>query len=896
MKRLLLGGLFATTCFAQAQFPFELESDRKPKLSTSGTCVIRGAKILTATKGTLENTDIYVLKGKIQELGRNLKVPTGTVEIDARGKVIAPGFVDAHSHRASDGTNEGAESITAETRIRDVLNLSSLNTWQALASGHTSALILHGSANPIGGESVVIKYRYQRPNAEAPISDAPRMIKFALGENVTQKNGDSGTRYPKSRMGQESVYRRAFTEARQYMADWDDFKAGRSKIRPRKDLRLETLSDILRKKVWVQCHSYRSDEMLMMARLSKEFGFQIGALQHALEAYKIAPELAALQVGVSIFVDSWSFKQEGYDAIPWNAWICKNAGVLVSINTDGVSGTTALNMEAARTMRFGGFTEQDALQTITLNPAKELGISHRVGSIEVGKDADLGIWDGHPLSVYAKCAMTLIEGEVFFQRRDAFGVDALAIKKTNLDKAQPAVEFKLPKRSSSYAIRGATVHPASSEPIKDATVVIKDGKIFAVGQDVAIPSGTSVINGNGLHVYPGFIESYSSMGLNEIPAVQQMVDNSEFGANQPDLDALSALWVESTHYATARYNGITNAFVAPSGGNVPGQGAVINTDGLTTEQLGLARKQGLVVNVTGSAAGNLELDLCCDQVDTSILKGLGGGHQHDHKNPGDEHLTLQELEQFYDLLGGGIVRQKETVPLPTGDANVNRLFDRALEYMTKRKLDPSLKVDLQLEALIPYLKREKVVVLNARRARDIRSAVGFAQKYKLKAVINGASEAWREIPLLKESGIPVIIQPAGKALLGANNTDNAFDPYDTPYVVPGLLAKAGIKFGFAVGVGADAMLLPVRVGQSCAYGLSQEDAIRALTLWPAQALGVDDKIGSIEPGKVANIIVSAGDPFEMTGSIRYVFINGQPSEMKSKHTLLRDKYAARLKK
>jgi imidazolonepropionase-like amidohydrolase len=896
-------GLVCSQLGAQTSFPFETESHRKPKTVTNRNCLIRAGRILTAAKGTIENADILVENGKIVKIGKNLTAPAGYAVIDARDKVVAPGIVDGHSHRASDGTNEGAESITNEVRIRDVLNLTSLNAWQALASGHTTALILHGSANPVGGESVVIKYKFGRPNASAPIPDAPRMVKFALGENVTQKNSDNSTRFPKTRMGVEAVYRRGFTEARAYAQKWADFRAGKAAKAPRYDLRLQTLADILSKKVWVQCHSYRSDEMLMMARLSKEFGFKLGALQHGLEAYKIAPELAELGISISIFVDSWSFKQEGYDGIPWNAWLCNKAGVNVSINTDGVSGTTALNIDAAKTMRFGGMNEQEALQTITLNTAKLLGVDHRVGSIEIGKDADLGIWDGHPLSVYAKCAMTMIEGEVFFERRDAFGVDKGGQKKMVLEPIRNRTEAKLPNKAKNYAIVGATIHPVSGPVIEGGSVVIVDGKIAQVGKNVSIPGGTATVNGRGLHVYPGFIEGYTSMGLQEISAVQQMVDNAEAGVNQPDLDATSALWVESTHYATARYNGITNAFVAPSGGSVPGQGALINTDGYTTEQLGFLRKAGLVVNVSGGGAPSFELDLCCDQVDASILLGAGGavgGHKHSEAmfggyRIGDDHLTTDQLDEYYNLLGGYRPAQADQA-LPTGDPGVNRLFDRATEYMRDRKVDPNTPIDLALEAMVPYLKREKIVVLNARRSNQIRAAVGFAQKYKLRAVIAGANEAWREIPLLKSSGIPVLLNPAGKSLLSANGTDNPWDPYDTAYVAPGLLAKAGVKFGFMSGGGAEVMNLGVRVGQSCAYGLSVEDAVKALTIWPAEAFGVGDQLGSLEPGKVANLFVSDGDPFELTTTIRHVFIQGQPSPMVSKHTMLRDRYLARIGK
>ena len=893
--RLLALTFVGCATIANAQFPFELEANRKPKTVTHGSCLFTHARVLTGTHGTLEDSDILVQNGKIAKLGHGLVAPSGTVTIDVHGKVIAPGIIDGHSHRAADGTNEGAESITAEVRMGDLLNMSSLSAWQALASGHTSALILHGSANAIGGQSVVIKYKYGRTSDEAKIADAPRMIKFALGENVTRKSSTNNTRFPTTRMGVESVYRHAFTEARQYKKDWDDFNAGKSSKQPRRDVRLETLRDILDRKIWVQCHSYRSDEMLMMVRLSQEYGFKIGAMQHALEAYKIAPELAKAGVGVSMFVDDWSFKQEGYDGIPWNAAICKKAGVLVSINTDGLSGTTALNIDAAKTMRFGGFTEEEALQTLTINPAKELGIDHRTGSIEVGKDADLVVWDGHPLSVYSKCALTMIEGDVYFERRDAFGIDATSTTKQRLDrKVNKAENDRLPAKSNIYAIVGATIHPISGPEIKSGTVVITDGKITAVGTDVSVPGGASVVNGSGLHVYPGFIDGQSSIGLLEIEPVAVMNDNREMGTLNADLDSLTNLWCESAHFAPARFNGVTNAFSAPSGGTISGQGAVINTDGYTTEEFGVARKAGLIVNF-GGGRGRPNFDLC-DMIDTSALFGGGGQTGMMDGKVGDEKLSLPQLEQYYDFLGGRMPVLNSAPPQGAqGDRAVESYFDKSIKYMNDRKVDSSTPIDLGMEAMIPYIKGEKLVVLSVRNAATIRSAVAFAQKYHLKAALSGASEAWKETALLKRSGIPVIISPAGASLLGANTTDNPWDPYDTPYVRAGLLAKAGVKFCFQSGGGSDTMMLPFKVGEHCAYGLSRDDALKALTLNAAQILGVDDKLGSIEPGKIGNIIVTDGDPFELTTTMRYVFIAGQPRKLVSKHTMLRDKYMERLK-
>jgi len=324
-----------------------------------------------------------------------------------------------------------------------------------------------------------------------------------------------------------------FTEAQDYMAAWDAYKAGKTKVAPRKDLRLETLADILRRKVWIQCHGYRADEHLMLVRLSQEFGYKIGALQHAVETYKIAPELAKAGVGVSIF-DAYASKLEIYDGISaYASAVLHKAGVLTSYHTDGTSGTTAINLNAAKAMRCAGLSEQDALRLITLNPAKQLGIDHRTGSLDVGKDADIVIWNGHPLSTYSRVHMTLIEGEVFFQERDAHKVKASSTFKTKLDPLTYVPNPPLPQKSNQYAIVGAAVYPVSGPMIPKGTVLVSNGKITAVGTKVAVPKGYVRVDGKGLRVYPGFIDAGTTLGLTEFGQVGQATDARELGNFNP---------------------------------------------------------------------------------------------------------------------------------------------------------------------------------------------------------------------------------------------------------------------------------------------------------------------------------------------------------------------------
>ena len=392
----------------------------------SGATLIKNATILTVTKGKLENTDLLLQNGKIAQIGKNLVAPAGARVVDASGKYVMPGIIDPHSHMMADAINEGSLSVTSMVRIRDVLNPTAPNIYRALAGGVTTINVLHGSANTIGGQNATVKLKYGRPVEQMLFPGAPPGIKFALGENVTQKNRTvlpgQQRRYPATRMGQEEVLRDAFTRAQDYKREWDDYRARVAKgeknlVAPRRDLELEPLVEVLEGKRLVHAHSYRADEILMLLRVADEFGFKIRTLQHVLEGYKIASEIAKYGAGASSFADSWSYKIEAYDAIPYNNAILMRHGVLQTINSDSDERVRRLNIDAAKLMRYGGLTEEEALKTITYNGAAQLGVESKVGSIEVGKDADIAIWNGHPLSVFSNVETTFIDGEVFFDRQ-----------------------------------------------------------------------------------------------------------------------------------------------------------------------------------------------------------------------------------------------------------------------------------------------------------------------------------------------------------------------------------------------------------------------------------------------------------------------------------------------
>ena len=387
--------------------------------------LIRNATILTASHGTLQNSDILIRNGKIAAIGQNLKAPTGARIVDATGKYVMPGIVDCHSHSMLDAINEGSLAVSSMAHTRDVLNPTDPDLYRELAGGVTTLHVLHGSANSIGGLNTVVKIKYGRPLSEFIFPGAPLSIKFALGENPKRSNFPAlpglARRYPQTRMGVEETIRDAFVRARNYKREWDDYRAAQARgeknlIPPRRDLQLEPLVEILEGKRYVHSHSYRSDEILMLMRIADEFGFKVRTFQHVLEGYKIAPELARHGAGASIFADSWAYKIEAYDAIPYAAVIMTRAGVIVSINSDSDERARRLNIDAAKMLKYGDLTEEEALRMITLNPAIQLGIDNKVGSIDVGKDADLAIWSGHPFSVYARVEQTYIDGEVFFDR------------------------------------------------------------------------------------------------------------------------------------------------------------------------------------------------------------------------------------------------------------------------------------------------------------------------------------------------------------------------------------------------------------------------------------------------------------------------------------------------
>ncbi|AKD55397.1 amidohydrolase family protein [Spirosoma radiotolerans] len=406
-------------------YPFVgMGNAQKPKTETM---LIRNATVWTNEKdGVLMNTDVLVTGGKISKIGKSLPVSADIRVIDGTGKHLTNGIIDEHSHIALLSINEGGQSSSAEVRMSDVINPDDINIYRQLAGGVTSSQLLHGSANAIGGQSAIVKLKWGESPEGMLIKGADGFIKFALGENVKQANYPNPnvlTRFPQSRMGVEQVFVDHFTRAKEYTKGWAAYNKLSAKEKatataPRRDIELDALAEILANKRFITCHSYVQSEINMLLKVADSLGFKVNTFTHILEGYKLADKMAKHGAGGSSFADWWAYKMEVHDAIPYNAALMHRQGVTVSINSDDAEMARRLNQEAAKTIEYGGMTEEDAWKMVTLNPAKLLHLESKLGSIRAGKDADLVLWNANPLAIYARPEYTIIDGAIYFSLKD----------------------------------------------------------------------------------------------------------------------------------------------------------------------------------------------------------------------------------------------------------------------------------------------------------------------------------------------------------------------------------------------------------------------------------------------------------------------------------------------
>jgi imidazolonepropionase-like amidohydrolase len=779
--------------------------------------------------------------------------------------------------------------------ISDVLDPTDINIYRDLAGGLTIANILHGSANPIGGTNAVIKLRWGATRGEDLLmAGAMPGIKFALGENPKRQGNPTQPnippRYPATRGGVEYVIREAFTRAKAYQKSWQDYEKAKATnanaLAPRRDLQLDPLVEILEGKRLVHAHCYRADEILMLIRLAEEMNFKIDTFQHVLEGFKVAKEIAAHGAGASTFSDWWGYKIEAEDATPYNAALMHKKGVLVSINSDSAEHARRLNTEAAKTIKWGGLTEDEAFAMVTINPAKQLRIDNRVGSLEVGKDADVVIWTAHPLSSFAVADRVYIDGKLYHDRAaDAQRITAIEREKASFKgdskpSGKPDGEASQKFEGSEFegsegevfgrgpwvdataqtppasgqaptppgspgtdevlAITNARIVPVTKPTIEKGTIVIRGNKIVALGPDVAVPAGAKVIDAAGGSVYPGFIETSTDLGINE-PGVRGMDDVNEFLDFNQNVRTRVEYQTDSDAIPVARANGITTAAVMPGGGLLSGDVAVMNLDGWTWEEATLSPSAGIVFNFPAVSGGG----------------GRFGGFGRGGGAGGDR--TYADLK-------------KER------DAKVQRVSDYLARARAYAKAGANKQTDWMLEALLPIVDKRTKLFTRVGSHEDFGAAIDFAKKENVDIVIiTNPSAAAMGVDTLKGKNVGIILTEV-QSLPSSEDVSHNFN-----YAAADVLSKAGIKFSFSNGDYSNARLLPYQAAQSVAWGLPREEALKALTINAAEILGVGASVGSLEEGKIANLFIADGDPLEVKTNVKNVIINGRDVSLDNKH-------------
>jgi imidazolonepropionase-like amidohydrolase len=823
--------------------------------------------VWTATGEILENASILIRDGVIRAIGADLNPPNGVTVVDGSGMTAIPGLVDEHTHTGMRSTNEGSAPIVPEVKVIDAMDPEDFSIYRALSGGVTSSRVLHGSANPIGGQSAVIKMRWGMDDSKKLlIQGAPQSVKLALGENVTRKNftGAPGNaqRFPGSRAGVEAIYVDAFTAAQAYKQEWDEYRANPRSFRvpPRRDLRLEALVEIMDGEIRVVAHSYRSDEIVMMMRVAEQFGFKIDVFTHVLEGYKVADEMAAHGAGGGTFSDWWQYKLEAFDAIPYNAAIMEDHGVLTSINSDIPWLQSFMVYEFNKVVKYGGVSKENALRMLTINPARQIMIDDKVGTIEVGKQGDIVLLSGDPFDSYTRVEKTIIDGIVYY--------DLQREEETRREKVRTLPQVRLvPEvapattpfsglvgtqeltpghgggliQESVAALTGATVHPVAGAEIPNGTVLVENGRITAVGPagQVQVPAGAQVIDLSGKHLYPGMIDLMTQMGMVEIGSVNSARDDREVGRYNPQIRALASVHPHSEAIPVARANGITMVFTSLASGIIPSTGSVIQMAGDTQERMNVSDRAAVVVNFP-SAPGKAwdEPKLDGDRL--------------------EELITLFERSREYASRPS--VMRDPTAPFEANLADQNELL---------------------LRAMAPAVTGEAPVFFITRRERDIKTLFLFLDEFPdVKAVIVGGDQAFRVAEELAARNIPVVVGSSLSPTMDRN------DPITAGWRNAGILNAAGVKVAFGTSDVANVRNLPYHAAKSVAFGLPEEEGLRAVTLNAAEIAGVGGITGSIEVGKRADFIVTDGDPLQIVTNIERVFINGTEVSVESRHTRL----------
>jgi imidazolonepropionase-like amidohydrolase len=850
--------------------------------------VISNATILTAAGPVIERGSILLQNGKIAAVGQDVKAPADVAIIDGTGKWVTPGLIDTHSHLGvyaapgieslQDG-NEMTNPVTAEVWADHGIWPQDPQFELALAGGITAMQILPGSGNLIGGRAVTVKNVPGRTAEAMKFPGAPPGLKMACGENPRRVYGQRN-QSPSTRMGNIAVFRRTWHAATDYRDKWKKWRDEGSDPtkRPDRNLQMETLAGVLDGDILVHNHCYRADEMATMIQLAKEFGFKIASFHHAVEAYKVRDLLTANDVCASMWSDWWGFKLEAYDGIRENIALVDEAKGCAIVHSDDAGLIQRLNQEAAKAMRAGleagmKISRADAVRWLTINPARALGIDKVTGSLEVGKNADVVVWSGDPLSVYTHAERVFVDGAVLYDRSSTStppfsdfmtgltmpaaissppatsstsapgvtrGVTSKAAAKPLPPAAGPAAaSSERPSASGPVvAIINAEIHTATGPSIQRGTIVMRGGRIAAVGSNVPVPAGAKVIDAADKIVTPGWIESSTSIGIVEIPmsadgTADQNTTDKELSAAFQVVDSFNP---RSTVIPVTRVDGITRAMVAPGGtGNViEGQGAIFDLGGEQVPQ-SVTKAPAAMFAALGEAGA-----------------ALAGGSR------SSAVLRLREALQ-------------DAVDFSQHRAAWNAAQRR--DYARGR---------LDLEALRPVIRGEIPLAIQANRASDMLTAIRLGEEFNLRLVLVGAAEGWMVADELARKKIPVVVKPLTNI--------PSFDAPGASLENAARLQRAGVTLALSTFETHNARNLRQEAGNAIANGLDRRAALRAVTLNAAEVWDVADRTGSLEVGKDADVVIWSGDPFELATSAERVFIRGVEIPKQTRQTQLLEKY------
>jgi imidazolonepropionase-like amidohydrolase len=852
--RWLVVPLFILSC----PLAVALSADDAPP-NADAPIAFKGARILTAAGAPIERGTLVIGKGKILAVGPDdrVTVPEGAAVRDASGQTIIPGLVDTHSHigiyprpsvPAHGDGNEASGPVQPGLRALDAIYPDDPGIRMATAGGVTTANIMPGSGNVIGGQTLYVKLRGHTIDAMR-IADMPVLggLKMANGENPKGYGRRTPAQAPVTRMKVAALQREQFAKARDYQRKWAEYRKDKKGPPPETDLALEPLVEVLERKRTVHFHTHRADDLMTAVRIAEEFNFEI-VLQHATEGYRVAEELAKRKIPVSLtLVDSPGGKLEVAALLEENAALLEKAGVPVAINTDDFITESRFYLRTGAIAVRGGMSEDAALRALTINPARMMHLDGRLGSLEAGKDADFVVLSGPPFSTYTKVLQTYIEGRPVFDRSKAkdwayqAGGFALADpdrlpKAPALEKPQPAAKAPdLPDGTPTaqgapqrYVIYAGRLYLVSGAPVEGGAVLIEDGKVRYAGPRAglpAVPAGTPALT--AAVVTPGLIDSHTVVGLSGAININADQDQDETtDPNQADLRVLDGFNPSEPLLQFLRENGVTVVHAMPGRVNViAGQTGIFRTHGRTAEQMALRFPAGILVNL--------------GEVPKQAYPGRG---------PTTRMGTA------------GIVR----TALAQAKANSGK---RA----AAKEPDKKPPYNAKLEALELLLDRKVPAVLSAHRADDIDTGLRLAREFKLKAVLDLATEGYLIADAVAAADVPVIAHPTMQRV-SSMETFNSF--------LGNAAVLADRKVPVVIGTAFEGYVPKTRVlrheaAVAAVNGLGFERALRAITLDAAKLLGIDDRFGSLEPGKVADLVLYDGDPFENATHVTHTILGGR---------------------